>query len=121
MVVDDDALVLKVLVLELHVEFEVIPVNSYGAALAVLDAEGDFVAVVSDLDLGSGASGADLLNEVQRRSPSCARVLVSGSADPLDVAAGTARGLIDRFIPKPFGRNEVLSAVRAALNGKHSA
>jgi hypothetical protein len=59
--------------------------------------------------MGEGPSGADILDEVRRRWPRTARIVVSGTGA---AHALVAIGVAERFIPKPWERGTLLKAVR---------
>ena len=59
--------------------------------------------------------GADLLKEVRIRSPQTARILFSGHIDVGLIREAVNRGEVTVFIPKPWDDDELLLAVRQAV------
>ncbi len=114
LVVDDEPTVRKAMARELRLEFDISLAASPLDALALLDEGGDFCAVVSDLMM-SGPTGIELLEEVRRRAPACARVLVSGSVVDSEIPAVLRSGAVQEVVCKPWQRGELLAAVRGLV------
>jgi len=80
LLVEDNELVLKALASELGQVYEVVEARTGEEALALLAQPGGFFdAIVSDYDLGMGASGAEVLERARRRLPSSLCVLLVGA------------------------------------------
>ena len=89
LLVDDDEFARSVLGDALSVNADVLTVSTVAEALAELD-DFDPHAVVSDLDLGSGPDGAELLNVLAERRPWIGRIVLSAHASHiLAVGRGT--------------------------------
>lgn len=84
--------------------FEAFPVASAEAARGHL-VTGEFDVLLSDLGLGVGASGEDLVNDTSLVLPTTV-VLMSGNPKPCNLSAET------RYISKPF----TLSQLAAVLH-----
>lgn len=111
LVVDDDALVRRVLVRELRASFTVHDVGSYAEAAEELGARGgELVAVVTDLHLDAGRTGIELLEVVASRWPLCARVLVSGNLDAAAIRSLELAETAQRALAKPWPPGAVLAA-----------
>ena len=91
--------------------FAVVEATACSEALAVFEASDQIDAAVVDLNLADG-SGAPLLTELGRRGLD-ALLLTSGDVSPGSVAGA-------HFLPKPYSRAELLSAVAAALSESES-
>jgi DNA-binding NtrC family response regulator len=65
--------------------------------------------IVADIDLGSGLSGVDLAAIARERHPDVALVIISGGG-----LAGASVPAGQRFLPKPFGPDELVRAIRDA-------
>lgn len=80
-------------------------------ALAIIDAaRKPFDVILSDLGLGDGISGWDLLAEVRTRAPESRFILSTGwgaQIDPSEVVARGGAGLL----PKPYRLAELLAAI----------
>lgn len=82
-------------------------------ALEVL-AEEPVDLVLSDMRM-PGLSGAQLLEEVNRRWPQVMRLLLTGHSDMESTIAAINRGAIYRYITKPWDDTELVLTVRQAL------
>jgi len=82
-------------------------------ALQVLTTESVHL-VISDMRM-PGMDGAQLLEQVRLRWPSIPRLLLTGHADMASTIAAINRGEIFRYITKPWNEDELLQAVRDAL------
>jgi DNA-binding NtrC family response regulator len=115
LVVDDEPGILRVLTRELSRDFEVQTARSPSEALGLWEGEGQVCAVVSDLHMGGGPTGITLLQEVQRRAPTCVRILVSAVERFDQVQDALASGVVHRFLSKPWLDGQVLATLREAL------
>jgi len=70
-------------------------------ALALLDEEGPYDLVISDLGLGPGKNGWDVAEAVRNRWAGTRFVLVTGWGAAIDPGEARARG-VDRVIAKPY-------------------
>lgn len=112
LVVDDDPSIRKALARELQREFEVCLADGHAAAIQMLDGDTGFCAVVSDLMMGPGANGEELLSEVRRCSPRSARLMISGSVTEGQATRIVEDGVAHEFIAKPWRTGQVLRAVK---------
>jgi DNA-binding response OmpR family regulator len=71
-----------------------------------------FDLVLADFGLREGESGLDFLAWVKDAAPQVIRVLTSGAQTAIDANAQT---LVQRFLPKPFGRAELLLLLQSAV------
>lgn len=114
MFVDDQEEVLALLRQQLAREFDSIYVSSGAEALARLQAEGPFAAVVADYSMPE-MDGIGLLREVHGRTPETVTLMLTAYAD-LEVAVGALHeGRIFRFINKPWKPALLRKAVHDAL------
>lgn len=111
LVIDDDPSIRKALARELQREFEVCLADGFATAIQQLDGDNGLCAVVSDLMIGPGANGEELLTEVRRRSPRSARLLISGTVTEGQAARVVESGVAHEFIGKPWQPGEVLAAI----------
>lgn len=112
LVVDDDPGVRKSLARELYGELVRLADGRDQALMALLGgARVD--AVVSDLDLGSGRDGIEVLRAAWRYHPDSARVLVSASSG-VAVDEALATGVAHAYVPKPWPAGRILETVRTA-------
>ncbi len=110
LVVDDEPAIRLLCRVNLVLDgFAVVEAGSLAEARAQLDSEPVDV-VLLDLHLGTERSHA-LIRELGARTPRVPVVLVTGSTDlPSAERAGA-----DAVLPKPFGIDELLSAVRSLV------
>jgi len=114
LVVDDDAAVRKSIakVTEALGLAPMVAENGH-EALALLQAEGEVPLIISDVNM-PGLSGLGLLEEVQRRYPDTAVLMLSGVADVKTAVACLDKGALD-YIAKPALLEEVRARVAKAL------
>ena len=64
-----------------------------------------------------GFDGMDILEELERRSPHSAAVMISGYPTPARQTEALKRGAMD-YVAKPFTPVEIVEAVRKAIRRK---
>lgn len=109
LLVDDDEDLRTLMAEELARGYPVVEAASAEEALARLATHGAPAAVVSDLNLGRGLRGDDLLAAVAALHPSATRLLVSGT--PLREVAGDPHA----FLGKPWMRGQLLALVNETV------
>jgi response regulator RpfG family c-di-GMP phosphodiesterase len=98
--VDDEKKLLKAIERSLHNRCEVHTAPGGREGLAVLDQDGPFEVVVSDMRM-PGMDGAEFLRHCRRKAPDTVRLLLTGFADLDTVVTAVNEGYIYRFIAKP--------------------
>ncbi len=106
--------VLAELIRELRPEVEVSTASEPMAALATLERDGPFDAVISDLRM-RGLDGVALLRRARELAPDTVRVLLTGYADLGAAVAAINEGGVFRFLTKPYKPEGLIEAVDAAL------
>jgi CheY-like chemotaxis protein len=102
----------------------VLPCQNAEEALAELaGAGGAFDLLLSDVALGSGLRGTELAQRVNQQWPAIAVVLMSGYSQELSGASPASAGEAAagrpwRFLPKPFTRAELATAMGLAIGQK---
>jgi CheY-like chemotaxis protein len=116
LVVEDEADVRGIAIAFLRsAGYTVLAAENAEAALALLDEKPDIALVFSDVVLGSGMSGVELAQQARRRRPALPVLLTSGYEHAaLDGEDGVANEF--ELLQKPYARENVVSAVRAALD-----
>jgi DNA-binding NtrC family response regulator len=118
LVIDDDPVLLRALTRELQRTFDVVAVEDGEAGLLVMRGPETPAAVVSDYQLGASMDGLAVLRAVRELSPSCVRVLVSGSVAPEVAIAAKQEGLIHAVFVKPWEPGAVQAVLERALSGE---
>jgi len=114
LIVDDDADVLAALSETLASDaYAVICCTNPQEALLKLQTH-RFAAVISDQNMPD-ISGLQLLEKVRDAQPDCSRLLITGMLVVDTLISAINSGEIYRFIAKPWKREEVVAAVRDAV------
>jgi EAL domain-containing protein (putative c-di-GMP-specific phosphodiesterase class I)/FixJ family two-component response regulator len=114
LVVDDEPKLLEALKRRLGKNFALTCATSGAQALALLDSDGPFAAVLSDVNM-PGMSGIELIREMQRRAPETVRIILTGRHD-FDVAmAAVNDGAVFRFHTKPAAEGVLEATLEEAL------
>jgi response regulator RpfG family c-di-GMP phosphodiesterase len=111
--VDDEPLVLDGLKRCLHERFCIDTATSADAALNLIDTQGPYAVVVSDLRM-PGTDGIRFLAMVRQRAPDSVRVMLTGQADFETAIAAVNEGNIFRFLCKPYQGDALVKALTAA-------
>ncbi|MBN9121137.1 MAG: PAS domain S-box protein, partial [Planctomycetes bacterium] len=111
--VDDQAEILTAYRRFLSPEYAVTTAERGADALAVMAAAGPFAVVVADLNM-PGMDGIRFLAAVRERHPDTVRVLATGAAQLTDAVDAVNHGHVFQFLTKPFTRDALSTAVRAA-------
>lgn len=113
LIVDDDESLAGAGKRILSDDFEVVVVGTLGAARTALgDVELD--ALVLDLGLPDG-SGLELLRELRGKNSELPIVMMTGALST-EAAAQALRSRVSEYLPKPFAPEELLRAVRTAVD-----
>lgn len=95
--------------------FDVVTTNSPGEGLRLLE-DSSFDVVLCDWKM-PGFDGMDVVEEVDRRSPDSAIVMISGYPTVGRAAEAMKRGAMD-YVPKPFTPDEISQTVKTAVQRK---
>lgn len=112
--VDDNLNLLNAIQRNLRKQFDIVIASSPGQALTVLQNEGPFSVLVSDLKM-PGISGVDLLAKAAAEWPDTVRILLTGEADTQAAMAAVNEGHVYRFLMKPFPIPALAQTLKAAL------
>jgi DNA-binding NtrC family response regulator len=93
--------------------YEVVQCEDGADALARLDAEA-FDFVLTDLALGAGPSGLDVLRFTKERQPETPVVMITAHGNE-KIAVEAMKLGADDYVPKPFDNDEIRLVVRRAL------
>lgn len=110
--VDDEPLVLQGLRRNLRPHFEVVTAPGGIEALGLLQDDGPFAVVLSDMRMPV-MDGARLLAQARAVAPDTTRILLTGHADLEAAVAAVNQGQVFRFLTKPCPHEELLAALQA--------
>jgi two-component system NtrC family sensor kinase len=114
--VDDERNVLRSLErLFLDEDYDVVIANSGPEGLETLEQSGPFQLIVSDYRMPS-MNGVEFLAEVCQRWPDTERMILSGYADTAAIVGAINQGQIYKFIAKPWNDEDLLHAIKEALD-----
>lgn len=113
LVEDESAIRLALSGLLKRAGFEIEQAASGDEALARLASE-DFDFVLTDLALGEGASGMDVLRVSKERQPETPVVMITAHGNE-KIAVEAMKLGADDYVPKPFSPRELLARIRAVL------
>ncbi|HKQ71173.1 MAG TPA: HD domain-containing phosphohydrolase [Polyangiaceae bacterium] len=111
--VDDEPFVLEGLTLHLRRTFKLSTAPGGAQGLQILEKEGPFAVVMSDMRM-PGMNGAEFLTKVKERWPDTTRVLLTGHADLESAISAVNDGQIFRFLTKPCPPNVLLPVLVSA-------
>jgi len=113
LIVGDDELFLKGLSLAFGGDYELSTVADGETALSMLEHDGPFAVIVSDMQM-PGLSGIDLLRRATTESPDTVRILLTGYSDEDTAVRGINEGRIFRYLTKPCSMEIVRAAIADA-------
>lgn len=113
--VDDEEKILNAIERQLEDSFDIVTALGPKEALEILEDEGPFAVVVSDMRMPE-MNGIELLKHVRERSPNTVRMILSGFADLNATILAVNEGNIFRFLAKPCPEKSLAAALRAGLN-----
>lgn len=117
--VDDEQAVLSAFQRQFRGTFRLEIANSGAAALDRMAKGGPIAVLVADMQMPL-MNGAELLAEVQRRSPSTVRIMLTGNSDQGTAVRAVNEGQIFRFLSKPCSQADLTAALQAGLE-RHRA
>jgi signal transduction histidine kinase len=118
--VDDEPRILNGLRRRLQDRFVVTVAPDGAAGLELLERQGPFAVVVSDMRM-PGMDGAAFLKRVRARTADTVRILLTGHADVEAAIAAVNDGNVFRFLTKPCPPEVLISALDGAVRQYRSA
>lgn len=112
--VDDDPNILAAYTRSLRKMFELDTASSGAAGLKMLDNEGPYAVIVSDMQM-PGMDGIQFLSRVKEVSPDSTRIMLTGQGDLNVAMKAVNQGSIFRFLTKPCPPDELAKALWAGL------
>lgn len=114
LIVDDDIHVLNGYCRSLRKQFQVGTANSGQQALKLLEEQGPYAVVVSDMRM-PGMDGLELLAKLKEISPNTARIMLTGNADQQTAIDAVNQGQVFKFLTKPCSGDTMASAIGAGI------
>lgn len=111
--VDDEQNVLEGLALHLRRRWHVYLATSGSEGLAIIEREGPFAVVLSDMRMPE-MDGATFLSHVRSVAPDSVRMLLTGQTDFSSAVAAVNEGQVFRFLTKPCPPDQLRTAFEAA-------
>lgn len=112
--VDDEPNVLQSIRRTLRKEFDLDTAEGGEEALSLLNANGTYAVIVSDMRM-PGMNGVELLAQAKVETPDTVRMMLTGNADQQTAVDAVNHGDIFRFMNKPCETEELASAVRSGI------
>lgn len=94
--------------------YEIALASSGGEALALIQSQ-VFDLVITDLALGAGPTGLDVLHAVKAHRPETAVVMITARGSE-KIAVEAMKGGAEDYVPKPFENDEVRVVVKRAVD-----
>lgn len=114
LVVDDEPDNLALLYRTFRREYKVLKAESGPAALAILAAESDIAAIVSDQRMPM-MSGTEFLSLTAVQYPDIIRIILTGYTDVEDLVEAINSGKVFKYVTKPWEAEHLQEVVRQAL------
>jgi response regulator RpfG family c-di-GMP phosphodiesterase len=116
--VDDELNIVLAMQRQLRKQFHVESALGAEQALATMERDGPFAAIVSDLQM-PGMNRLELLGRVRELSPDTIRIMLTGQADLTTAIAAVNKNSIFRFLTKPCSAEELTGTLEAAIHQYH--
>ena len=123
LLVDDEPATLETFTLNFGADFTLLTALTATRAMEILTSS--HVAVIitdqrmpkpaDDASPFAGMSGIELLTEAQEHDPQCVRMVLTGYGDIEEIIGAVNRGLVYRYITKPWDSRELAAALREAI------
>lgn len=112
--VDDEANILQAYQRSLRKEFEIETATSGEQALSMVEQNGPYSVIVSDMNMPN-MDGIQFLSRVRERTPETVRIMLTGNADQQTAMEAVNEGHIFRFLTKPCPPETLSKSLRAGL------
>ncbi len=108
--VDDDSRILSAIDRHLSDDFDLYTADGPSAGLKMVDEDGPFAVVISDMRM-PGMTGVEMLKIIRQKSPDTVRVMLTGYADLNSTIEAVNEGNIFRFLSKPCSMETMAATV----------
>ncbi len=116
--VDDEESILRGIKLNLGRSFEVTLANGPHEAITIINEQGHFPVVVSDMRMPK-MDGATLLRTIKQNNPDTMCILLTGHADfEFGGTEALQSGMLFKILNKPCPPDKLKATIKAALKGK---
>jgi response regulator RpfG family c-di-GMP phosphodiesterase len=115
LLVDDEENVLLAYTRVLRRRFQLQVALGGADALTVIQRDGPFAVVVSDMRM-PGMDGVELLSQVKQLAPDSIRIMLTGNADQATAIDAVNRGSIFRFLNKPCDAEVLAQTLEAGIH-----
>jgi len=112
--IDDDRNLLSSFKRSLAHDFEIVIADDPEEGLRVMEAQGPFAVVVSDMRMPI-MSGVEVLSRARDIQPETVRVLLTGYADQQSAIDAVNKGEVFRYLTKPCDMETLTSTLRAGI------
>lgn len=112
--VDDESQLLQAIERQLRKRFLLLTAESGAEALQIMETEGPFAVIVSDMRM-PGMDGVQLLARVRELYPDTVRLMLTGNADQETAVEAVNKGQVFRFLNKPCSTAVLVPALAFAL------
>jgi CheY-like chemotaxis protein len=112
--VDDEANVLDAFRRTLRRDFEISVADGGESALAIVEREGPFAVILSDVRM-PGMNGIQLLARVKHVAPESVRMMLTGNSDQQTAVEAVNAGSVFRFMTKPCPPEEMVANLNAGI------
>ncbi|MEJ2423868.1 MAG: response regulator, partial [Candidatus Thiodiazotropha sp.] len=108
--VDDNENILSAIRRQLRHKYEIHTALSAKEGVQVIQRDGPFAVVVSDMKMPE-MDGIAFLKAVSQNDPDCMRIMLTGYADQSSAMEAINEGKVFRFLNKPSSVNELSTAI----------
>lgn len=112
--VDDDAFILEAVQRTLRKHFTLDTASDGATALDLIESQGPYAVVVSDLQMPR-MNGYQLLEQVEQRAPDTVRVMMTGDVRAPDALEALKQGRVFCFLAKPCAPMPLIETIEAGL------
>jgi response regulator RpfG family c-di-GMP phosphodiesterase len=112
--VDDEINILQAYQRSLRKEFQIETATSGEEALAMIERDGPYTVIVSDMRMPN-MDGVQFLSLAKEKAPESVRIMLTGNADQQTAMEAVNEGHIFRFLTKPCASETLSKSLRAGI------
>ena len=114
LLVDDDRRILSALKRQLYRHFDLSTAESGADALALIQQNGPFAVIVTDMRMPE-MNGVELLSRVCQVTPFSTRIMLTGNSDQETAVKAVNEGQVFRFHTKPCDTKELAQSIKLGI------